>query len=86
VSLQQTRILLSYNDADGCGYLRETELSAYVEQMMASLPPLANLDPSMKAQYNRIAVRKLMFFNDPHRLGKVKIADLLVRTNATHSG
>lgn len=58
----------------------QVELQAYVEKMIPSLPPLADLEPSFQAQYVRIAVRKLLFFNDPHRLGKVKIGDLLVST------
>jgi len=78
VSMQQTRIYLSYHDGEGDGYLTEVELQAYVEKMIPSLPPLADLEPSFQAQYVRIAVRKLLFFNDPHRLGKVKIGDLLV--------
>ena len=78
--MQQTRIYLSYHDAHGAGYLLEGDLAAYVEQMMGSLPPLASLDNSMRDQYKRIAVRKLMLFNDPRRLGRVKISDLLVRT------
>ena len=48
-------------------------------QMIPSLPPLITLEANMVGQYKRIALRNLLFFNDPHRRGKVKTADLLVR-------
>jgi hypothetical protein len=48
-------------------------------QMIPSLPLLATLEANMVGQYKRIALRSLMFFNDPHRRGRVRTADLLVR-------
>lgn len=78
VSMQQTRIYLSYHDSVGDGYLRESDLDAYITQMLPSLPPLAELESNMVPQYKRIAIRKLMFFNDPHRRNRVSVTDLLV--------
>jgi len=47
--------------------------------MIPSLPPLATLEANMVGQYKRIALRNLVFFNDPHRRGRIRTADLLVR-------
>jgi hypothetical protein len=63
VQLQQTRIYLWYHDLEGGGYLREAELERYVAEMLKSLPPLAELEPSMEQQYKRIAVSSHVLLN-----------------------
>jgi len=78
VSLQKTRIYLSYHDSTGEGNLSETDLESYISLMLPSLPCLEDLEDTFKSQYTRIALRKLVFFGDPSRRGKVKIVDLLV--------
>lgn len=77
VWIQQTRIGLSLYDPTGLGYLRETDLEAYIFELIPSLTQLDGLEKSFHSFYVCTAVRKFFFFLDPLRTGKIRIKDIL---------
>lgn len=77
VWIQQTRIGLSLYDPTGMGYLRETDLEAYIFELIPSLTQLDGLEKSFHSFYVCTAVRKFFFFLDPLRTGKLRIKDIL---------
>lgn len=77
VWIQQTRIGLSLYDPTGQGYLRETDLEAYIFELIPSLTQLDGLEKSFHSFYVCTAVRKFFFFLDPLRTGKIRIKDVL---------
>lgn len=77
VWVQQTRIGLSLYDPSGMGFLRETDLEAYIFELIPSLTQLDGLEKSFHSFYVCTAVRKFFFFLDPLRTGKIRIKDIL---------
>lgn len=77
VWIQQTRIGLSLYDPTGQGYLRETDLEAYIFELIPSLTQLDGLEKSFHSFYVCTAVRKFFFFLDPLRTGRIRIKDIL---------
>ena len=73
VWLHQTRIGLSLYDVTGQGYLREQDLGNYIAELIHTLPQLDGLEKSFHNFYTCTAVRKLFFFLDPLRTGKIRI-------------
>ncbi|EHA98522.1 Serine/threonine-protein phosphatase 2A regulatory subunit B'' subunit gamma [Heterocephalus glaber] len=76
VWLHQTRIGLSLYDVAGQGYL-ESDLENYILELIPTLPQLDGLEKSFYSFYVCTAVRKLFFFLDPLRTGKIKIQGIL---------
>lgn len=77
VWIQQTRIGLSLYDVTGKGFLRETDLEAYIFELIPSLTQLDGLEKSFHSFYVCTAVRKFFFFLDPLRTGRIRIKDIL---------
>ncbi|XP_055372665.1 serine/threonine-protein phosphatase 2A regulatory subunit B'' subunit gamma-like [Condylostylus longicornis] len=77
VWMQQTRIGLSLYDYTGLGFLRETDLESYIQELIPTLPQLEGLENSFHSFYVCTAVRKFFFFLDPLRTGKIRIRDIL---------
>lgn len=77
VWIQQTRIGLSLYDPTGLGYLRETDLEAYIFELIPSLTQLDGLEKSFHSFYVCTAVRKFFFFLDPLRSGRIRIKEIL---------
>ncbi|XP_065558661.1 serine/threonine-protein phosphatase 2A regulatory subunit B'' subunit gamma-like isoform X3 [Artemia franciscana] len=77
VWLKQTRIGLSLYDATGQGYLRESDMENYVEELIPTLAQLEGLEQSFQPFYVCTTVRKFFFFLDPLRTGKIKIQEIL---------
>jgi len=77
VWLHQTRIGLSLYDETGHGYLRESDLENYIQDLIPTLPQLDGLEKSFHSFYVCTAVRKFLFFLDPLRTGRVRIQDIL---------
>jgi serine/threonine-protein phosphatase 2A regulatory subunit B'' len=75
--LHQTRIGLSLYDGAGLGYLREADVENYIFELIVTLPLLETLEKSFYSFYVCTAVRKIFFFLDPLRTGKVKITEIL---------
>ncbi|XP_043944917.1 serine/threonine-protein phosphatase 2A regulatory subunit B'' subunit gamma-like [Protopterus annectens] len=73
------RIELSMYDAIGQGYLRESDLEKYIEELIPTLPQLNGLDENFKLIYICTVSRKFFFFLDPLRTGdrRIKILDIL---------
>eukprot|EP00842_Homolaphlyctis_polyrhiza_P006124 jgi/Hompol1/6512/HPOL_003528-RA len=76
-SLLHARLDLSAYDMDLDGSLTEVELQSYIRDMMPTLK-LKNITPSFEKFYLCTAVRKLMFFLDPLKRGKVPIENILL--------
>jgi Ca2+-binding EF-hand superfamily protein len=68
---------LSHYDSEGDGCLREHDLENYVFESLGELSELSSLQDNFYPFYVFTAVRKFFFTLDPHRIGKVKIADVL---------
>ncbi|CAG2120320.1 unnamed protein product, partial [Medioppia subpectinata] len=77
VWLRQTRIALSLYDITGQGFLKETDLENYIQELIPTLSQLDSLDKAFHPFYICIAVRKFFFFLDPHKHNKIKIVDIL---------
>eukprot|EP00397_Hematodinium_sp_SG-2012_P020602 GEMP01021237.1.p1 GENE.GEMP01021237.1~~GEMP01021237.1.p1 ORF type:complete len:481 (+),score=103.52 GEMP01021237.1:142-1584(+) len=77
VNIKQTRIQLSYYDTNGHGYLREKDMENFIFELIPTLPQLRSLQEEFYPFYVFTAVRKFFFFLDPHRSGRIFIADLL---------
>jgi len=73
IQLTRLRISLACYDDLGYGYLREQDLENYVYDQLGSLPPLLSLERDFYPYYVFTAVRKFIFFLDPHRRGKLRI-------------
>lgn len=73
----QTRIGMSLYDTTGQGYLRESDLVNYIQDLIPTLPQLDGLEKSFHDFYVCTAVRKFFFFLDPLRTGRVRIQDTL---------
>mmetsp|Transcript_42560 Transcript_42560/g.100151 ORF Transcript_42560/g.100151 Transcript_42560/m.100151 type:complete len:313 (+) Transcript_42560:319-1257(+) len=78
--LRHKRLSLSYYDSAGFGFLREPDLEAFIADQMTVFPCLQVLEESFTPFYQCTAVRKLFFFLDPQRKGKIKIKDLATCT------
>lgn len=68
---------LSLYDQTGQGFLRESDLENYIQELIPTLPQLDGLEKSFHNFYVCTAVRKFLFFLDPLRTGKVRIQDIL---------
>ncbi|XP_046686350.1 serine/threonine-protein phosphatase 2A regulatory subunit B'' subunit gamma-like [Homalodisca vitripennis] len=77
VWLHQTRIGLSLYDDAGHGFLCESDLENYIQDLIPTLLQLDGLEKSFHSFYVCTAVRKFLFFLDPLRTGKVRIQDIL---------
>lgn len=77
VSLEHFRVRLSAYDNAGGGFLTEHDLEMYVFESIPEAPDLAALQENFYPFYVFTAVRKILFFLDPHRTGRVKIIDLV---------
>ncbi|KAL5037644.1 hypothetical protein RTP6_005045 [Batrachochytrium dendrobatidis] len=77
VSLMQARADLSIYDEDADGYLTEFELQTYIKTIMPTLN-LRNISAPFEKFYICTAVRKILFFLDPLRRGKVAIECILL--------
>ena len=77
VQLTRLRISLTCYDDIGYGYLREQDLENYVYDQLATLPPLLSLERDFYPYYVFTAVRKFIFFLDPHRRGKLRIKSIV---------
>ncbi|KAK6640300.1 Serine/threonine-protein phosphatase 2A regulatory subunit B'' subunit gamma [Polyplax serrata] len=77
VWLHQTRIGLSLYDQTGQGFLRESDLENYIQELIPTLSQLDGLEKSFHNFYVCTAVRKFLFFLDPLHTGKVKVQDIL---------
>jgi serine/threonine-protein phosphatase 2A regulatory subunit B'' len=77
VQLTRLRISLTCYDDIGYGYLREQDLENYVYDQLATLPPLQSLERDFYPYYVFTAVRKFIFFLDPHRRGKLRIKSIV---------
>lgn len=64
-------------DQTGQGFLRESDLENYIQELIPTLPQLDGLEKSFHNFYVCTAVRKFLFFLDPLRTGKVRIQDIL---------
>lgn len=64
-------------DQTGQGYLRESDLENYIQELIPTLTQLDGLEKSFHNFYVCTAVRKFLFFLDPLRTGKVRIQDIL---------
>ena len=76
-ALMQTRAELSRFDSSGCGSLSERELELWVEQIIPTLPVLAELRSEFFPFYKVTAVRKFLFFLDPKHRGRVPLKAML---------
>ena len=76
-ALMSTRVELSAYDASGEGFLSEKALEQYVEDQIPKLPALASIEPRLIPYYTLTATRKILFFLDPKRRGRVAIRELL---------
>jgi Ca2+-binding EF-hand superfamily protein len=75
--LKQTRIGLSIYDDTGRGYIKESGLESYINELIPTLVQLKGLDSTFLPFYVCTAVRKFFFFLDPNRTGRIKILDIL---------
>jgi len=64
-------------DSEGDGWLREHDVENYVFEALPELPALGGLQDNFYPFYVFTAVRKVFFALDPHRSGRVRVADLL---------
>eukprot|EP00919_Chromeraceae_sp_WS-2016_P012206 GHVR01028572.1.p1 GENE.GHVR01028572.1~~GHVR01028572.1.p1 ORF type:complete len:257 (+),score=43.51 GHVR01028572.1:476-1246(+) len=78
VNVQQVRVLLTYYDTCGDGYLKERDVENYVFEQIPLMPQLRALNQSFYPYYVFTAVRKFFFFLDPKKTGKIYIRDLLL--------
>jgi len=76
--LKQAHIGLSLYDASGQGFLREADLETYIYELIPTMPQLKHLQAMFLPFYVCTATRKLIFFLDPMRTGKVRIIDILI--------
>lgn len=76
--LKQAHIGLSLYDASGQGFLRESDLETYIYELIPTMPQLKHLQAMFRPFYVCTATRKLIFFLDPMRMGKVRIIDILI--------
>lgn len=77
VRLARLRVSLMVHDELGLGYLREQDLENFVFEKVPQMAGLANLESDFFPYYVFTAVRKLIFFLDPARKGRIAIRDLL---------
>lgn len=77
IQLTRLRIGLTCYDDVGYGYLREQDLENYVYDQLATLPPLQTLERDFYPYYVFTAVRKFIFFLDPHRRGKLRVKNIV---------
>ncbi|GJP52857.1 hypothetical protein CLOM_g11940 [Closterium sp. NIES-68] len=78
VSITQTRIDMSMLDHDGDGYLKPSEMEAYIRGLVPSLKLLKGMEPEFLDTYCRISTRKFLFFCDPQKRGKLLIREVLL--------
>jgi len=64
-------------DSEGDGFLREHDLENMVFDAIPALPDLSTLQDNFYPFYVFTAVRKVCFFLDPHRTGRVSLEDLV---------
>lgn len=76
--LLQTRVGLALYDANGQGYLKETDLENYINGLIPTLNQLKGLEAAFHSFYCCTAVRKFIFFLDPYRTDKVKIDEIIL--------
>jgi serine/threonine-protein phosphatase 2A regulatory subunit B'' len=77
IQLTRLRISLTCYDDIGYSYLREQDLENYVYDQLESLPPLKSLERDFYPYYVFTAVRKFIFFLDPHRRGKLRVKHIV---------
>lgn len=77
VSLDSIRIALTSLDVNGTGFLTEGDLEHYVFDEIQELAQLQSLEDLFYPFYVFTAVRKIFFFLDPLRKGKIRITDLV---------
>lgn len=77
VTLNQTRLELSYYDEKRRGYLREKDMENFIFELIPQLPQLNSLQEEFYPFYVFTAVRKFFFLLDPKRTGRIQIRDLL---------
>eukprot|EP01064_Diplonema_japonicum_P014951 TRINITY_DN2270_c2_g1_i1.p1 TRINITY_DN2270_c2_g1~~TRINITY_DN2270_c2_g1_i1.p1 ORF type:complete len:470 (+),score=65.38 TRINITY_DN2270_c2_g1_i1:169-1578(+) len=79
--LHNVRIKLELCDSIGDGYLTESDLERFVEEMMPHLRTVRNIETFMESHYTSFykchAVRKFFFFLDPMRSGRILINTLM---------
>lgn len=73
---ERVDIQLKLYDIVGHGYLRECDLESLVNDLVPTLSGLSSLKEDFVQFYVYTAVRRIMFFHDPRRTGKVQIRDL----------
>lgn len=64
-------------DLSGNGYLTESDLENYINDLIPTLPQLSSLEPTFHSFYICTAARKFFFFLDPLRTGRIRIQDIL---------
>ena len=77
IALTQSRINLGCHDSDADGWLEAEELEEFVARSVPTMAALRNLPRPFAPRYCEIAVRRFMFFDDPHRRGRARISSLL---------
>ncbi|XP_050297092.1 serine/threonine-protein phosphatase 2A regulatory subunit B'' subunit gamma-like [Anthonomus grandis grandis] len=76
--LDHTRVGLSVYDSNRQGYLTETELENYINDLLPGLCQLDGLEKSFHSFCT--AVRKFLFFLDGARTNRIRILDILAST------
>ena len=77
VSLEQTKLQLSYYDSTGGGSLRENDLENFIFDLLPTMPLLESYPQEFHPFYILTAVRKFFFFLDIRRQGSIPLSRML---------
>lgn len=76
-SLLRTRAEIGIYDGAGEGCVTESELARWLGDLIPTLPALSQLRSEFRSFYTVTAIRKLQFFLDPKRRGRIELGRMI---------